>query len=45
MGCIKSSSKKDVYSNTSLLQETRKSSNKQTKFTPKANRERGTDKT
>ena len=41
----KSSSKREVYSNTSLPQETGKSSNKQPNFTPKATRERGTDKT
>ena len=40
MGCIKSHSKKKVYSNTSPLQETRKSSNKQANFTSKAARER-----
>ena len=34
-----------VYRNTSLPQETRKISNKQLKFTPKATRERSTDKT
>ena len=41
MGCSKSSSKKEVYSNTSLPQETRKISNKQSKGT----RERRTYKT
>ena len=35
MGCSKSSSKRDVYSNTSLPQETRKILNKQSKLTPK----------
>ena len=40
MGCIKSSSKREVYSNTILPQETRKISNKQAKLTPKAIRER-----
>ena len=45
MGCIKSSSKRDVYSNTILDQETRDTSNKQPNFTPKATRERRTNKT
>ena len=36
MGCSKSSSKREVYSNTILPQETRKISNKQPNFTPKA---------
>ena len=35
MGCSKSSSKKEVYSNTILPQETRKTSNRQPNFTPK----------
>ena len=35
MGCSKSSSKKEVYSNTILLQETRKTSNRQPNFIPK----------
>ena len=35
MGRSKSSSKKEVYSNTILPQETRKTSNRQRKFTPK----------
>ena len=35
MGCIKSSSKREVYSNTILPQETRKTSNRQHNFTPK----------
>ena len=35
MGRSKSSSKKEVYSNTILPQETRKTSNRQPKFTPK----------
>ena len=35
MGCNKSSSKREVYSNTVLPQETRKISNKQPNFTPK----------
>ena len=42
MGCSKSSSKKEVYSNTILLQETKKISNKQRKLTAKAIRERRT---
>ena len=37
--------KRQVYSNTSLPQETRKSSIKQPNFTSKAARERRTDKT
>ena len=36
MGCSKSSSKREVYSNTTLPQETRKTSNRQPNFTPKA---------
>ena len=40
MGCSKSISKREVYSDTSLPQETRKISNKQPKLTPKATRER-----
>ena len=35
MGCSKSSSKREVYSNTILPQETRKTSSKQPNFTPK----------
>ena len=35
MGCSKSSSKREVYSNTILPQETRKTSNRQPKFTLK----------
>ena len=45
MGCSKSSSKREVYSNTSLPQETRKISNKQSKLIPKGTRERRTNKT
>ena len=41
MGCNKSSSKREVYSNTILPQETRNISNKQPNLTPKAMRERG----
>ena len=40
MGCSKSCSKREVYSNMILPQETRKISNKQPNFTPKAIRER-----
>ena len=40
MGYSKSSSKREVYSNTISPQETRKTSNKQPNFTPKAIRER-----
>ena len=35
MGCHKSSSKWEVYSNTILPQEARKTSNRQPNFTPK----------
>jgi len=35
IGCSKSSSKREVYSNAILPQETRKTSNRQPKFTPK----------
>ena len=45
MGCSKSSSKREVYSNTSIPQETRKISNKQSNLTPKGTRERRTNKT
>ena len=44
MGCSKSSSKREVYSNIILPQETRKISNKQPNLTPKAIRERRTKK-
>ena len=40
MGCSKISSKREVYSNTILPQETRNISNKQLNLTPKAIRER-----
>ena len=40
MGCTKSSSKREVYSNTILPEETRNISNKQPNLTPKAIRER-----
>ena len=36
MGCSKSSSKREVYSNTILPQEIRRTSNRQPNFTPKA---------
>ena len=42
MGCSKSSLKKEVYSNTCLPWATSKSSNKQPKFIPEANREEQT---
>ena len=42
MGCSKSSFKREVYSNTVLPQETRNNSNKQSKLTPTAIRERRT---
>ena len=35
MGCSKSSSKREVYTNTILPQETRKTVNRQPNFTPK----------
>ena len=35
MGCCKSIAKREVYSNTTLPQETRKTSNRQPNFTPK----------
>ena len=35
MGCSKSSSKREVYSNTILPQETRETLNRQPNFTPK----------
>ena len=40
MGCSRSSSKREVYSNTILPQETRNISSKQHNLTPKAIRER-----
>ena len=40
MGCSKIHSKRKVYSNTSLPQETRKSSNENLNFTAKASREK-----
>ena len=44
MGCSKSSPKREVYSNTILPQETRKTLNRQTNFTPKTIGKRGTKK-
>ena len=40
MGCSKSRSNREVYTNTILPQETRKISNKHPKLTPKSIRER-----
>ena len=45
MGCTKSSAKREGYSNTSLLQEIRETSNKQPNLTPKATRKRRTTPT
>ena len=45
MGGSKSNSKMEVYSDTSLPQETRKISNKQYNLTPKGTRKRRTNKT
>ena len=45
MGCSKSSSKREVYSNTILPQEKRKTSNRQPNFIPKATGKRRTKKT
>ena len=45
MGCSKSSSQTEVYSNKSLPQETRKISNKKSNLTPKGTRERRKNKT
>ena len=45
MGCNESSSKSEVYSNTILPQETRKASNRQPNFTPKATGNRRTTTT
>ena len=44
IGCSKSSSKREVYSNTILPQETRKTSNRQPNFTPKTTGKRRTKK-
>ena len=40
MACRKSSSKKEVYSNTILPQETRKTLNREPNFTPKTTEKR-----
>ena len=45
MGCSKRNSKREVYSNIILRQETRKISNKQHNLTPKTTRKRRTNKT
>ena len=42
MGCSKSSSKREVYSNTILTQETGKTSNRQPNFTPRTTGKRRT---
>ena len=42
MGCSKSSSKREVYSNTIWPQETRKTSNRQPNFTSKTTAKRTT---
>ena len=42
MRCSKSSFKREVYSNTILPQETRKTSNRQPNFTPKTTEEKRT---
>lgn len=44
MGCSKSSPKKEVYSNTILPQEIRKTSYRQPNFTPKTTGKRKTNK-
>ena len=44
MGCSKSSSKREVCSNTTLPQETRKTSNRQPNITPKTTGKRKTTK-
>ena len=44
MGCNKSSPKREIYSNTILPQETRKTSNRQPNFTPKTTEKRRTKK-
>ena len=44
MGCSKSHSKREVYSNTILPQETRKTLNRQPNFTPKTTGKRRTKK-
>ena len=45
MGCSESSSKREVYNNTILSQETRKISKKQSNHTPKGTTERRTNET
>ena len=45
MGCSKGGSKREVYSNTTLPQETRKTLNMQPKFTPKTIGKRKTKRT
>ena len=45
MRCSKSSPKREVYSNTILPQETRKTSNRQPNFTPKTTGKRRTKET
>ena len=44
MGCSKSSSKRKVYSNTILPEETRKTLTRQPNFTPKTTGKRRTEK-
>ena len=44
MECSNSSSKREVYSSTTLPQETRKTSNRQPSFTPKTMGKRRTKK-
>ena len=44
MGCRKSSPKREIYSNTILPQETRKTSNRQPNLTPKTTGKRRTKK-
>ena len=44
MGCSKSSSKRDIYSNTILPQGTRKTWNRQPNFAPKTTGKRRTKK-
>ena len=44
MGCSKSSSEREFYSNTILPQETRKTLNRQLNFTPKTTGKRRTNK-
>ena len=44
MGYSKSCSKREVYSNTILPQETRKTTNRQANFTPKTTGKRRTNK-